>query len=281
MTEFLGYVLQGALIGVAYGLIALPFGLAYMTLHVADAAVGSYAALAGIVAATIGGVVGAGAGIISSVGMALVVALIYQGLIKRRIGDPIIVVAATFAVALAAESLILTLHGKDALIKRVFEESWDISGIYINPQSVINLVVGLVLVGVVAALLNWSSVGRQIRASADNVLGALLTGIPVVRLQYLVFAAEGLLAGIGGVLLVYTTGIDYASGIRLTLTAFGAAIIFGLRGPLHGFLGGLVIGIVQALVSGYTSGGIYATIPFLFVLVVLVLSPRAATVGRP
>lgn len=281
MIEFLGYVLQGALIGVTYGLIALPFGLVYMTLHVADAAVGSYAALAGIVAATIGGVVGAVAGILAGVAMALLVALIYQGLVKRRIGDPIIVVAASFAVALAAESLILTQHGKDGIIRRIFKESWDVGGIYINPQSVINLIVGFVLVGAVAALLNRSSIGRQIRASADNVLGALLTGVPVVRLQYLVFAAEGLLAGVGGVLLVYTTGISYSSGIQLTLTAFGAALIFGLRGPLYGFLGGLVIGIAQALVAGYTSGGIYTAIPFFFVLVVLVLSPRAAMVGRP
>lgn len=281
MTELLGYILQGALIGVAYGLIALPFGLTYRTLHVADAAVGSYAVLGGIVAVTIGGVVGAFAGVAASVAMALLVGLIYQGLIKRRIGDPIIVVACTFAVALAIESAILTLHGKDAVIIRLFSESWEISGIYLNPQSIVNLVIGALLVAALFATLNWTSAGRQIRASADNVLGALLAGIPVVRLQFLVFAIQGLLCGIAGILLLLTTGMDYASGIKLTLTAFGAAIIFGLRGPLHAFLGGIVIGVVQALVAGYTPGGIYSTIPFLFVLVVLVASPRAAMVGRP
>ena len=145
----------------------------------------------------------------------------------------------------------------------------------------VNLVVGVLLVAALVLLLDRTSLGRQIRASADNDLGALLSGIPVVRLHYLVFVIEGLLAGIGGVLLVYTIGLSYGSGIQLTLTAFGAAIIFGLRGPLHGFLGGLVIGVAQGLVGGLTDGGFWSALPFIFVLAVLLLSPRAVAVERP
>lgn len=281
MTDVLGYAIQGLLLGVAYGLIALPFGLTYSTLHVADAAVGSYAALGGIVAAVVGGVVGGIVGVGASIAAALVVAVTYRGLMKRRIADPIIVVAATFGFALAIESAILLWHGKDGIIVQLFSESWGIAGVYVNPQSVVNLVVGVLLVAALVLLLDRTSLGRQIRASADNDLGALLSGIPVVRLHYLVFVIEGLLAGIGGVLLVYTIGLSYGSGIQLTLTAFGAAIIFGLRGPLHGFLGGLVIGVAQGLVGGLTDGGFWSALPFIFVLAVLLLSPRAVAVERP
>jgi branched-subunit amino acid ABC-type transport system permease component len=57
----------------------------------------------------------------------------------------------------------------------------------------------------------------------------------------------GLLAGIAGVLVLYTAGMDFASGMSLTLAGFGAAIVFGLQGPLRGFFGGLAIGIVDVL----------------------------------
>lgn len=281
MMELIGFLVQGALLGVVYGMIALPLGLTFQTVHVADAAVGSYAVLAGIIFATVGGVLGAFAGVLTGIAVALLVGVMYQLLVARRMGEPIIVVAATFAVALMIESAILTFHGKDAVITRLFTESWELNGLYISPQTLVNLVVGAALVSGLVLVLNHTSVGRQIRASADNVLGSLLSGVPVRRLQFLVFGIEGLLCGIAGVLIVLTTGADYSSGIRLTLTAFGAAIIFGLRGPVFGFLGGIVLGVVQSLVAGYTGGGIYQTIPFLFVLVVLVFSPRVATVGRP
>lgn len=281
MIDVIGYVLQGALVGVAYGLIALPFGLTYSTVHVADAAVGSYAALAGIIAATIGGVTGGLAGLAVAVAAALFIGLVFRLLSKRGIGDPIIVVTATFAFALAVESAVLLWHGENGIIVQLFASSMKIGPIYINPQSLVNLAVGIVLVAALMVLLRRTSIGRQIRASADNSVGALLAGVPVARLQYLVFALSGLLAGIGGVLLVYTNGLGFTSGIQLTLTAFGAAIILGLKGPVHAFLGGIVIGIAEGLVGGLTSGGIWAAVPFLFVLVVLIFSPRAAAVGRP
>jgi branched-chain amino acid transport system permease protein len=256
-------------------------GLFYMTVRTLDVAVGGYAALAGIVAVTVGGIAGVGAGLAVGTAMAMLVSVIYRLLVKRGIGDPITVVAATFGVGMAIDSLILWRHGKDPVIEQLFNGFWSVGGISINPQQVLNLAVGLVLVALAMAGLYATDVGRQLRASADNVLGAMLSGVPVVRLQYLTFFVQGLVASIAGVLLVYTSGLDFTSGARLTLVAFGAAILFGLRGPLHCFAGGLVLGLVEGLVGGYGSGGLTSLIPFVFVLLVLVSSPRVALAGRP
>jgi branched-chain amino acid transport system permease protein len=196
-------------------------------------------------------------------------------------GDPITVVAATFGVGLAIGSVILWQFGKDPVVRHVFNGFWHVGGISINPQSIVNLGVGLAMVALILAGLYTTSVGRQLRAGADNLLGALLAGVPVVRLQYLMFFVQGLIAAIAGTLLVYTSGLDFTSGTRLTLVAFGAAILFGLRGPVHCFLGGLVLGLVEGLVAGYGSGGLSSMIPYLFVLLVIVASPRVALAGRP
>lgn len=281
MQNFLEYAVQGLLLGVTYGLIALPIGLFYMTIRTLDVAVGGYAAASGIVAATVGGIAGVAAGLLTGVTVAMGVSVIYRLLVKRGIGDPITVVAATFGVGMAIDSVILWQHGTAPLISQLFTGFWSVEGISINPQSVLNLAIGIVMVGLALAVLFATSVGRQLRASADNVLGALLAGVPVVRLQYLTFFVQGLLAAIAGILLVYTSGLDFTSGTRLTLSAFGAAILFGLRGPAYCFLGGLVLGLVEGLVGGYGSGGLTTMLPFLFVLLVLVASPRVALAGRP
>lgn len=281
MNEFLQYLVQGLMIGVMYGLIALPLGLAHMACGIVDAAVGGYAVLAGVVAITVGGVVGVFAGIGVGVVTALIVAVIYSLLVKRGVGDPVITIAATFGAALAIQSIILTQFGKDPSMGQLFSQSWNLGPVYINPQQIINLAIGASLVSALLIILYKSSIGRQIRAGADNKIGALLAGISVTRLQYLVFAVEGLLAGIAGILLAYTTGLDFTSVVTLTLSAFGAAVIFGMRGPLACFSGGIVIGLVESLVAGYVSSGALIAIPYIFVIAVLIFVPRSTLAVRP
>ncbi|MBM7368649.1 branched-chain amino acid ABC transporter permease [Gordonia hydrophobica] len=281
MDLFLQYIVQGIFLGVTYGLIAVPLGLAHSAHGIVDAAVGGYAALAGIVALAIGGAVGVMAGLGVGVAAALVVAVIYRLLVRRGASDPVIVVAATFGVGLAIESIILTQFGKDARIHRLFTDSVDLGPVFIDPQYLINLATGVVLVAAVIVLLYKSTIGRQIRAAADNKAAALLAGVSVTRLQYLVFILEGLLAGVAGILLAYTVGLDFTSAVTLTLNAFGAAIIFGMRGPLACFAGGIVIGVIDSLVAGYVSGGMLTALPFIVVIGVLILMPRSTLVERP
>lgn len=281
MTDLMQFAVQGILLGVAYGLIALPLGLAHQAHGIIDSAVGGYAVAAGIIAVVVGGVTGVFAGLAVGVAAALVVGTIYRLLVKRGVSDPIIVVAATFGIGLAIQSLILTGFGKDPRVVHLFSESLNIGPVFIDRQQLVNLAVGVSLVLITVAVLYRTGIGRQIRAAADNTVGAALSGISVARLQYLVFGFEGLLAGVGGVLLAYTTGLDFNSVVTLTLNAFGAAIIFGMRGPIACFAGGVVIGVVESLVAGFVSGGVLTAIPYIFVIAMLMFIPRTTLAARP
>lgn len=81
--------------------------------------------------------------------------------------------------------------------------------------------------------------------------------------------------------MLYTAGMDFASGMHLTLAGFGAAIVFGLNGPLRGLLGGLAIGIVETISAGYASGAIATLVPLAFIFGVLTFSAsgRQVTTG--
>jgi len=275
MYELLEFSSRGILLGVTYGLLAFPISLLFIATDTVDLAVGAYAVLGGAVAMFVGGSVNPAVGIL----MGILVAVLASAAIgsislmlgRRQKGDPLVLVLASFGFAIFLESVVLTLFGKDPFIRQPFTYFWNIAGIRISPQAGVNVAIGLLLVVAVYVLLYRTSWGRDVRASANNERAALLAGIPVRALRFSAFVLAGLLAGIAGVLVLYTSGMDFASGMHLTLAGFGAAIVFGLHGPLRGFFGGLAIGVVETVSAGYANGGLASLVPLLFIFAVLTL----------
>ena len=281
MINLLEFVIGGLLLGGVYGLIALPISMVHSTTHSLDAAVGGHAGVAAATAAGVGGVAGITAGIGVGALSAAVAGLIYLGLRYTGHSDPITFVLATFGLAMALQAAVLMVHGRDPITAHGFSGTFQFSGILVRYQSLLNLMIGIIAVVALTLVLQHSSAGRSLRACADNVVGAQLAGLRVALLQFLAIFVGGLLAAVAGVLLLYSAGLTYMSGLHLTLAAIGAAVLFGLRGPVHGFAGALLYGLVEALVYGYTSSGVAATIPLLFIFVVLALGRSTIETGRP
>lgn len=285
MHDLIELVVRGILLGVTYGLLAFPISLLFIATDTVDLAVGGYAVLAGATAMffgiSMGPAVGIAIGLVAAVVASGLVGTISLALGRRPKNDPLALVLASFGFSIFLESFVLTFFGKDPFIRQPFSEFWTIFGIRISPQAGINVAVGLMLVFVIYLLLYHTVWGRDMRASANNERAAALAGIPVRMLQFGTFLLAGLLAGIAGILVLYTAGMDFASGMHLTLAGFGAAIVFGLHGPLRGFFGGLAIGVVETVSAGYASGGIATLVPLAFIFGVLTLSPtgRQVTTG--
>ncbi|MGB3866128.1 MAG: branched-chain amino acid ABC transporter permease [Xanthobacteraceae bacterium] len=283
MFELMEFVIRGALLGVIYGLLAFPISLVFATTGSVDLAVGAYAVLSVAIAWSVGGTWGIVIAIAAAVLASAVVGLISMRLNRPGMFDHITAVLGTFGLATFLESFILTVYGKDPMARQVFETFWDVIGIRISPQALINVVICLLLLAGLYLLLYRTPFGRAMRASAINPLGASLNGIPVKTIWFCTYLVGGFLAGVAGVLVLYTTGADYSTGLSLTISGFGAAIIFGMTSPLRGFAGGLVTGLVQALSSGYLPGGWVTATPMIFIFVVLALGPMnriSATGGR-
>jgi branched-chain amino acid transport system permease protein len=284
--ELFEFGLRGLFLGVTIGLVALPISLLFLTVGTVDLAVGAYAVLAGAVSLMVGSnagvLIGLSAGVLAAVTASVIVGLISLRLNRPGTQDPIIVVLATFGAAGFLESFILTFYGKNPIVRRPFENLWEVFGTLLGPQVFINLGVGVAILGALMVILYLTPFGRAMRASAINPIGASLVGVPVRWIWFATYIAGGLLAGIAGVLIVNTTGMDYASGLNFTLGAFGAAILFGLISPLHAFLGGIIMGLVQALSAGYLPGAWATAAPLAFIFVVLSSGrmTRAAAGGR-
>jgi branched-chain amino acid transport system permease protein len=267
--ELLELTIRGLFLGVTIGLLALPISLLFLTTDSVDLAVGPYAVLAAAVALLVGGPIGIISGVLAAVLASIVVGLVSLRLNQPGKQDPITVVLATFGAATFLESFILTFYGKNPIVRRPFETLWDVFGVRLSPQVAINLVVGCGILAALTAVLYATPFGRAMRASAVNPLGATLAGIPVRGIWFSTYVIGGLLAGIAGLLILNTAGMDYSNGLQFTLGAFGAAILFGLKSPLRAFLGGIGMGLVQAWSAGYLPGAWATAVPLAFTFIVL------------
>lgn len=286
MFEFSELAVRGLFMGLSIGVIALPISLLFLTTDTVDLAVGAYAVLAGAVVLLLAPVIGLalaiGAGIAAAVLASVTVGMIALRVNRPEKQDQVIVALATFGVSAFLESMILTVYGKNPIVRRPFESLWDFFGIIVSPQVFINLLVSIVILAVLSLILYATPFGRAMRACAINPIGASLAGIPVRLIWFATYIFGGLLAGIAGILILNTTGMDYSSGLNFTIGAFGAAILLGLSSPLRAFLGGIVMGLVHAFSSGYLPGAWATAVPLAVVFVFLSRGKmtRAAAGGR-
>lgn len=269
MLELTEFLIAGLFLGVTYGLLAIPISILFVSTDKVDLAVGAYAVLAAAVAANVSGPLGIVLALGSACLAASVVGFIFMLLDRRPDQDPLAAVLASFGFSMFLESLVLTLFGKNPFMRQLFTDYLSIASIRVSPQAPINSATAVVMLAGLYFLLYRTSWGRDMRASAANHRGALLAGIPVPLMQLSAYLIAGFLAGVAGLLVLYSTGVDFAAGLHLTLAGFGAAILFGLHSPFRGFLGGLAIGIVEAVANGYATGFVAHAAPLVMVFLVL------------
>jgi branched-chain amino acid transport system permease protein len=277
------YVVRGLLNGAVYALLALPMSLLFATAATVDFAIGAYALLAAAVATSVAGPAGLAAGLLAALAASAVMAAIFAWL-KRSGEEGIRVALASFGLSVAIASIVLIVWGTRPFVRPTFSTFFEIGGLRINPQGLINVAISVVLVALLYYLLKRTNLGRMMRAAAANPGGAELAGIPVLGVQGATILAGGLLGGIAGLLILHSAGMDFTASLSLTFIGFAAAIIFGIQSPVRSLLGGLAMGVVEALSSGYTSGMVTSMVPSLFMLIVLMsgqLGANRFTGDRP
>lgn len=180
----------------------------------------------------------------------------------------------SLAVGIIIENLIRFFFGNEP---RAFDTPltrdirfWELR---ISPQQVENFLIALAIMAVLWLALNFTRMGRAMRAIADNPDLARLKGVePATVSAITVFVGAGL-AGMGGMLVALDTAADPLTGFRLVLSVFAAAVLGGL-GSIPGAVGGaLIIGMVEELTVLLISPNYRTAIGFLIILGVLTIRP--------
>jgi len=124
------------------------------------------------------------------------------------------------------------------------------------------------------AFYRHSTLGLAMVAASNDADGAATTGINVTAMRTLTFALGGLLGAIAGILVTPLISVDYQLGLNLTLKGFAAAILGGLTNPLGAIVGGLTLGLLEALAIVWVSSAYKDVVAFSFLIAIMILRPQ-------
>lgn len=186
---------------------------------------------------------------------------------------------ASMALGLIITDLVHKVWGTEPVALKA-NDAWLQTGHSIFGATVLNLqivilAVAFLLMGLLHLLLQKSRMGRQIRALAESSVSASLLGINVRRVTQTVFFVSSALAAVGG-LLVALRGGAASSDIGLSFGLKSLAIMaIGGMGDLRGALvGGLLIGVLEALMFQTGLGRLVEMTAWVALIVVLILRPQ-------
>jgi len=126
-----------------------------------------------------------------------------------------------------------------------------------------------------------TSTGRAIRACADNYLGAKVVGLDVKKYYALTFGLGSACVGAAGCLMVLLVDVTPVLGPGYTLLAFIIVIVGGLGSMAGALLGGVLIGVSEALAGLYFSPSAKSMFSFALLIVVLLFRPQGLLGKRP
>ena len=144
----------------------------------------------------------------------------------------------------------------------------------VNSQQILILVITTILMVVLTYIVQKTKVGKAMRAVSFDTETAQLMGIDANRVISITFGIGSALAAAGGVLVgVYYNSIDPLMGIMPGLKAFIAAVLGGIGIIPGAMAGGVILGVIESLVSGFLSSTFRDAAAFAILILVLLFKP--------
>ncbi|WP_373432669.1 branched-chain amino acid ABC transporter permease [Propionispora sp. 2/2-37] len=278
--QFIQQLINGVSLGSIYALIALGYTMVYGIIKLINFAHGDIymlGAYVGFFATTT-----LKLPFIPALLLAMVVAALTGMLIERlayrplRSAPKIAVLITAIGVSLFLEyGGILLVSPQPRTFPKVFSaELYNIGGIIVNSQQIIILAISLILMVLLTYVVQRTKIGKAMRAVSFDTDAARLMGINVDRVISFTFGIGSGLAAAAGVLVgVYYNSIDPLMGIMPGLKAFVAAVLGGIGVIPGAMLGGVIMGVVEALVSGFISSTFRDAAAFAILILILLFKP--------
>ena len=160
-------------------------------------------------------------------------------------------------------------------------EPYEIAGAFITPTQIVILSFTAIALAALSYMVHYTKLGRAMRATAENPRVATLMGVKPDRVISATFIIGAVLAAVAGVMYASNYGIaQHTMGFLPGLKAFTAAVFGGIGNLAGAVVGGILLGLIEAIGSGYLGqltfgilGSHYADI-FAFVILIIVLTLR-------
>ena len=152
--------------------------------------------------------------------------------------------------------------------------AWRWGDLVINPLDVFVGGMSLACVVLVFALLRFTSMGRTMRAIADDMDLARVVGIDSRAAMTRMWLLSGIVCGVAGLAYGLKTQVSPESGADMLLPAFAAAVVGGLGNPLGAVLGAIGLGVLQELSTPFVGFTYKIALSYVAMLLVLLWRPQ-------
>lgn len=292
MGQLLQQLINGLTIGSFYALIALGYTMVYGVLKLINFAhgdlfmLGAYLGLVTLMGFAVN--IGA-AGLLSLLLILLIVMALVAGVgvvLERVAYRPLYragrlpAVISALGASIFLQNAVMLLYGAryrtypeefKAVIPDII---WEIGGARISLIQIVMLVVAALLMAGLYFFVQKTRVGTAMRAVALDHDTARLMGIDVYRIIMLVFLIGPALGAAGGIMVgLYYGRIYFTLGWGYGIKAFTAAILGGIGNIPGAMVGGMMLGVVEALATGFVSDAWKNAIAFFVLVVILIVRP--------
>jgi branched-chain amino acid transport system permease protein len=286
---FLSLLIDGALAGAIYALIALAFVLVYKASHMINFAIGEWvmwgALLGGVGAHVIG--LGLVAALVFACAGMIALAFTFNRLVLCRMTAPPVIASIMITLALGA-----VMRGAGAIIFAgvpsgislpIIADQIMINGVPVATDKLVAAIIAALCIVLVGIFYRHSRTGLALQALADDRQTAMSVGIDVDRHLLVVWSIAGVISVAGGVLWTFVAGGGF--GVALVgLKVFPIVIIGGLDSIRGAIVGAMTIGMLESLGAGYLDpnlGGGFGNIASYLLLIAMLIVRPSGLFGRP
>jgi branched-chain amino acid transport system permease protein len=277
MAELFAFSLSGLTVGFGYALVGMGFTVIYNSSGIINFAQGEFVMAGGMVMVFVlaAGIPTAPAFALAVLVTALLGVALWKLIDLSRESSQVSLIILTLGYAIFLRGLTEVVLDKElhTLPSFVGDGAFEIMGAVLSYQAVLIILVSIAIVVALWLFFRKTRTGKAMIAVSNNPESARLMGINVRTVLMLNFAISASIAAVGGILLTPIASTNYEVGIMLGLKGFAAAIIGGLSNPFGAVLGGLILGLIEALVAGYLSSEYKDAVAFIIMLLILFVRP--------
>jgi branched-chain amino acid transport system permease protein len=273
-------VIAGVLTGLVYGLMALGLSVIFGVVRVVNFAHGEMMTIAMYAAVVLFATLGLDpflaivpvAGAFFALGYAMQAALINPFITRPEHSQFMLLLA----VALIMVNGLLLIFGPDARnVQTEYQlESFELGALLFDKGRVYAAGAALAATGLLFAFFRFTLTGKAIRACADNYLGARVVGLDVKHLYALTFGLGSACVAVAGCAMAVLLEVTPALGPGYTLLAFVIVIVGGLGSMGGALVGGVLIGVSEALAGLFIAPSAKSMFSFGLLILVLLLRPQ-------
>lgn len=209
------------------------------------------------------------------------VAILFDQILYRKLrqkGSGVVIFAmSSLGAAFILRMIILILWGADSLFYKpgLMRPALQLPmGIKIRPDQILILFVVFILIGLLHLFLQNTKMGKAMRATADNMELALVSGINTEKIIIWTWGIGGAMAAAGGILYGIDVQLHPYMGWNFLIPLF-AATILGTIGNMYGALvGGLVIGVAQQVSTAFLMPTYKPAVAFIIMILILLFRPK-------